>query len=197
MRWVVTAIAVFAVGGCIAASAYMNWLFMTSLGKTDTERQVFGMVSLAVSGFLAVLPVLIIWALQGKRYLAGFVGILLFVVCATVSGSSAVGFAASNRSDTVGARDTVTSKFESDQQELADAEGRLKELPQTRLASVVAQDIDAAKQHRYWEASTECRQARAFCNGTSATGISSSRKSWRRRTSAKSCGPRSTGCVAI
>ena len=55
------------------------------------------MVSLAVSGFLAVLPVLIIWALQGKRYLAGFVGIVLFVVCATVSGSSAVGFAASNR----------------------------------------------------------------------------------------------------
>ena len=170
MRWVVTAIAVLAVGGCIAASAYMNWLFMTSLGKTDTERQVFGMVSLAVSGFLAVLPVLIIWALQGKRYLAGFVGIVLFVVCATVSGSSAVGFAASNRSDTVGARDTVTGKFESDQQELADAEGRLKELPQTRLASVVAQDIEAAKQHRYWQASTECQASsgvlqRDWCDG--------------------------------
>ena len=170
MRWVVTAIAVLAVAACIAASAYMNWLFMTSLGREANEKQVFGMVSLAVSGFLAVLPVLIIWAVKGKQWLAASVGVVLFVVCATVSGSSAVGFAASNRGETVGARDTVTSKFESDQAELADAETRLKELPQTRLASVVAQDIEAAKQHRYWSASTECTASagvlqRDFCDG--------------------------------
>ena len=170
MRWVVTVIAVTAVVGCIAASAYMNWLFMTSLGKEANEKQVFGMVSLAVSGFLAVLPVLIIWALQGKQWLAASVGVLLFVVCATVSGSSAVGFAASNRGETVGARDTVTGKFESNQAELADAETRLKELPSTRLASVVGQDIEAAKQHRYWLASTECTASsgvlqRDWCDG--------------------------------
>jgi hypothetical protein len=44
MRWVVTVIAVAAVLGCIAPSAFMNWLFMTSLGKmvslliTDSAR---------------------------------------------------------------------------------------------------------------------------------------------------------------
>ena len=170
MRWVVTAIAVLAVAGCIVASAYMNWLFMTSLGREVNEKQVFGMVSLAVSGFLAVLPVLIIWAVQGRQWLAASVGVVLFAVCATVSGSSAVGFAASNRGEMVGARDSVTEKFESDQPELTDAESRLKELPQTRLASVVAQDIEAAKQNRHWLASMQCEAsqgaaARDFCDG--------------------------------
>jgi hypothetical protein len=170
MRWVVTAIAVLAVAGCIAASAYMNWLFMTSLGKTETDQRVFGMVSLAVSGFLAVLPVLIVWALQSKQIMAAAVGIVLFAVCATVSGSSAIGFAASNRGETVGARETVTDKFGAYQEELSDAEKRLKELPPTRLASMVAQDIEAAKQSRRWLASKQCEAsqgaaAREFCDG--------------------------------
>jgi hypothetical protein len=148
----------------------MNWLFMTSLGREANEKQVFGMVSLAVSGFLAVLPVLIIWAIQGRQWLAASVGVVLFTVCATVSGSSAVGFAASNRGEMVGARDSVTGKFESDQTELTDAESRLKELPQTRLASVVGQDIEAAKQSRHWLASMQCEAsqsaaARDFCGG--------------------------------
>jgi len=170
MRWVVTAIAVLAVAGCIAASAYMNWLFMTSLGKDATDQRVFGMVSLAVSGFLAVLPVLIVWAVQGRQMLVAAIGIVLFAVCATVSGSSAIGFAASNRGETIGVRETATDKFAAYQEELGDAEKRLKELPQTRLASMVAQDIEAAKQSRHWLASMQCEAsqgaaARDFCDG--------------------------------
>ena len=177
MRWVVTAIAVLAVGGCIVASAYMNWLFMTGLGKSDEERHVFGMVSLAVSGFLAVLPVLIIWAVQGRQWLAASVGVVLFAVCATVSGSSAVGFSASNRGEMVGARDSVTEQFESDQQELADAESRLKELPQTRLASVVASGYRSREATSLLASLVRMsRLAPASCNGISATGISRLKK---------------------
>jgi len=170
MRWVVTVIAVLAVLGAIAASAYMNWLFMTSLGKTGTERQVFGLVSLVISGFLAVLPVLITWAWQGRRLLAALVGLVIFGVCACVSLSSAVGFAASNRGETALARETVTAEFGDRQKALAEAESRLQELPVARPAAVIASAIEAAKQSKHWRASDECGNgqspaARGFCKG--------------------------------
>jgi hypothetical protein len=170
MRWVVTVIAVLAVLGCIAASAFMNWLFMTSLGKTDIEREVFGIVSLAVSGFLSVLPVLIMWAWQARRMLAFCIGLLIFIVCASVSLSSAVGFAASNRGETTGGRETVTAKFISAQEALGEAEKTIKELPAARPGGVVTEAIEGVKQNKLWLASKECAdsmgpQAREFCKG--------------------------------
>lgn len=176
MRWVVTVIAVLAVLGCLAASAFMNYLFMTSLGKTAIERQVFGIVSLAVSGFLAVLPVLILWARQEGRVVAALLGVVLFVFCAAVSLSSAVGFAASNRGETAGARETVTAKFAAAQAALEEAETRLKALPPARPAAVIDEAIEGVKQKRLWLASKECGDsqspaARKFCEGLSVLKV--------------------------
>jgi hypothetical protein len=156
--------------GFLAASAGANFNFARSLGTTPDESLVYGILSGSVSGFNAVLPFLIGWAYaKGKR--AAMIGGLLFLVMGlSWSLLSAVGFGASTRGALVESRGAVTDKFADTKQALADAEARLKELPPTRLASVVAPDMEAAKQSRHWAASLYCTNAqgpaaREFCKG--------------------------------
>ena len=59
----------------IAASGLMNWVFMTSLGKSEFEQQIFGSVSVAVSVFIALLPTLILWAWRERRFLYVALGV--------------------------------------------------------------------------------------------------------------------------
>src|SRR5271169_3312607 len=91
---VVTTVATLAF---IAASCAMNWKFMTSLGKSEFEQQIFGSVSVAVSVFIALLPTLILWAWRERRFLYVALGVPVFLAFVAFSLSSAVGFAAKNR----------------------------------------------------------------------------------------------------
>ena len=156
--------------GFLAASAGANFTFARGLGTTPDESLVYGILSGSVSGVNAVLPFLIGWAYaKGKR--AAVVGGCLFLVMGlSWSLLSAIGFGASTRGALVVARGAVTDRFADTRKELAETEARLKELPPTRLASVVAPDIEAAKQSRHWLASLTCTNAqgpaaREFCKG--------------------------------
>ena len=82
----------------IAVSAMMNWVFMSSLGKSDFDRQILGAVSVAISVFIAVLPTFMVWAYREKRYLYTALAVPVFLAFATFSMSSAVGFSAKNHS---------------------------------------------------------------------------------------------------
>ena len=69
MRFLVVVVSAGAALTLIAASGLMNWVFMTSLGKSEFEQQILGAVSVAVSAFLALLPTLLLWAYRERRTL--------------------------------------------------------------------------------------------------------------------------------
>jgi hypothetical protein len=69
VRFVVVVIGAGAALTFVAASGLMNWVFMTSLGKSEFERQILGAVSIAASAFLALLPTLLVWAFRERRIL--------------------------------------------------------------------------------------------------------------------------------
>ena len=52
MRFLVVVVSAGAALTLIAASGLMNWVFMTSLGKSEFEQHILGAVSVAVSAFL-------------------------------------------------------------------------------------------------------------------------------------------------
>ncbi len=55
MRFLVGLVSVGAALTLVAASGLMNWVFMSSLGRSEFEQQILGAVSVAVSAFLALL----------------------------------------------------------------------------------------------------------------------------------------------
>ena len=67
MRFLVVVVGAGAALTFIGASGLMNWVFMTSLGKSEFEQQILGAVSVAVSVFLALLPTLLLWAYRERR----------------------------------------------------------------------------------------------------------------------------------
>ena len=149
MRALVSIVGVIFGLGFLAASAGANFSFARGLGTTPEESLVYGLLSGSVSGVNAVLPFPIGWAYEkGKRF-AVVGGCLFLAMGLSWSLMSAIGFGASTRGALMDSRGAVTDKFASTKQELAETEARLKELPQTRLASVVRPDIEAAKQNRH------------------------------------------------
>lgn len=99
MRFLVVVVSTGAALALIGASSLMNWVFMTSLGKSGFEQQIFGAVSVAVSAFIALLPTLILWAWRERRLVFVGLGVPLFLTFVAFSLSSAVGFAAQSLGD--------------------------------------------------------------------------------------------------
>jgi hypothetical protein len=154
----------------IAASGLMNWVFMTSLGKSEFEQQIFGAVSVAVSAFIALLPTLILWAWRERRFLYVVLGIPVFLAFVAFSLSSAVGFAAKNRGSITEDRGLATSRLVGVKQEIEDAETRRKWLGAARPFAVLQEAQRGLEQDRNWRWSKECQNAttegeRAFCKG--------------------------------
>ena len=111
MRFLVVGISAGAALAFVAASGSMNWVFMTSLGKSDFEQHIFGAVSVAVSAFIALLPTLLLWAWHERRFLYVVIGVPVFLAFMAFSLSSAVGFAAKNRGMQTEDRSLATSRL--------------------------------------------------------------------------------------
>lgn len=168
LRILVSTLGIIAALVMCAVSAAMNYLFLSSLGKTPLEGQVLGAASAAADVLKALLPFFIAWSWQARRFAAVGTGSLAFVFFAGFSLLSALGFAADNRGVLVEARDTITSAYERMERETRDAETRLTGLPVHRPAAVVLEEIERHRQNRRWIATKECAEAtepqsRDFC----------------------------------
>ena len=170
MRFVVVVIGAGAALTFIVASGLMNWVFMTSLGKSEFEQQILGAVSIAVSAFLALLPTLLVWAFRERRIAYMVLGVPVFLAFAAFSLSSAVGFAAKNRGSIGEDRALASERLVAMRQELSQAEIKLKALGAPRPLGVVGELMRGLEQDRRWQLSKECSEAtadasRAFCKG--------------------------------
>jgi hypothetical protein len=170
MRFVVVVIGAGAALTFVVASGLMNWVFMTSLGKSEFERQILGAVSIAVSAFLALLPTLLVWAFRERRILYIVLGVPVFLAFAAFSLSSAVGFAAKNRGAIGEDRALASERLATVRQELSQTESKLKALGAPRPIGVINELLRGLEQDRRWQLSKECSEAtadvsRAFCKG--------------------------------
>ena len=128
MRFLVVVVSVGAALTLIVASGLMNFVFMTSLGKSEFEQHILGAVSVAVSAFLALLPTLLVWAWRERRLLYIVLGVPVFLGFAAFSLSSAIGFAAKNRGSISEDRAFASTRLAGLRQEIEEAEAKLKAL---------------------------------------------------------------------
>lgn len=154
----------------ITASATMNYLFASSLGKTAFEGLILGAVSVAADIIKALLPVLIMRAATAQRYVFVAVGTAMFVFFSTFSMLAALGFAASNRGEVTGMKVGLNSRHAEVAQQLQSIDARIKLLGSYRPASMIEELLAAARNDRRWLASTSCTNptspsARGFCEG--------------------------------
>ncbi len=154
----------------VVASGLMNWVFMTSLGKSEFEQQILGAVSVAVSAFLALLPTLLVWAFRERRIAYMVLGVPVFLAFAAFSLSSAVGFAAKNRGSLGEDRALASERLAGLRHELSETESKLKALGAARPLAVLDQLLRGIEQDRRWASSKECADAtadasRSFCKG--------------------------------
>ena len=151
-----------------AVSAAMNYLFLSSLGKTPLEAHVLGAASAAADILKALLPFLIAWSWRDHRYVAAILGSLAFAFFAGFSLLSAIGFAADNRGALVDARDGVAQEYARMQRSLAETETARSRLPPHRPATIIAEEIERHRQSRRWSATIACTnvtqpESRDFC----------------------------------
>ncbi len=168
MRLLVAVVSAGAALALIAASGLMNYVFMTSLGKTPFEQHILGVVSVAVSVFLALLPTLMVWAWREGRMLFVLLAVVAFGGFAAFSLSSAIGFAAKNRGSISEDRALAAARLADLKDVIKDTESKLKALSSSRPLAVVQEALRGLEQDRYWQSSKACEDAtieasRAFC----------------------------------
>src|SRR5271157_1095694 len=168
MRSLVVVVSAGAALTFIVASGLMNWVFMTSLGKSEFEQQILGAVSVAVSAFIALLPTLMVWAWREHRALYIVLGVPVFLAFAAFSLSSAVGFAAKNRGSIGEDRRLASARLVEIKREIEDAEPQQKAFNSARTFAVLQELLRGLEQDRRWQSSKACTDAtadtsRSFC----------------------------------
>ncbi len=97
MQFIFTLIGFCASIVMVLASVFMNYLFMSSFGKTPLEGEVLGAVSASADILKAVFPFFISWAWRLGKLLIVLSGVLASLFFIGFSLLSAIGFNAQNR----------------------------------------------------------------------------------------------------
>lgn len=168
MRTVLSILGISAALVMCAVSASMNFMFLSSLGKTPLEGHVLGAASAAADLLKALLPFFIAWSWSARRFVPAIGGTIVFVFFAGFSLLSAIGFAADNRGVLVETRESLTATYQRVQVGLRDAEGARAALPAHRPSPVLSENIEGHKQDRRWNLTAGCQNAtgaesRAYC----------------------------------
>ena len=137
----------------------MNYLFLSSLGKSPLEGQALGAASAAADVLKAMLPFFIAWSWQAQRFVAAAAGTLVFAFFAGFSLLSAIGFAADNRGVLVHERDNRSAAYERVHGIREYADARRKALPTHRASAIVTQEIEHHRQNRRWDSTRSCTNA--------------------------------------
>lgn len=169
MRFVTSLIGLLAALVMLGVSGAMNYLFLSSLGKTPLEGQLLGAASAAADGLKALLPFFIVWAWRARRFSVAFPGLIAWVFFSGFSLLSAIGFAAANRGAIIQTRDSQSIALEITRTELKAANIKLATIPAHRVAAIVREEIERQKQNRRWSSTSGCKdatatQSRTFCS---------------------------------
>lgn len=170
MRYILALCAALAALTFMGASAAMNWVFLSSLGKSPLESQIFGAVSVAVDVLKSLLPIFITGALLAKKRSYAAVAAVVFCLFFAFSLISAIGFAAHNRGAVTGGKEVIALRYQAAVRDVAEVEGKLKALPKSRPQAVIVEALRALEQDKKFSTSKGCTEAtaqdsRSFCDG--------------------------------
>jgi hypothetical protein len=143
----------------MAASGWMNFIFMTGVARAQADAIALGGLSIAVTLANGLLPFFLRRAWDACRRFAFLIGSVIFTLCLTLSLLSAFGFASQNRGAVVGGRDSVSEEYESAKSKHDDLQRRLSGLGSVREVGLIEGDIGVVKQDRLWSLSRECTEA--------------------------------------
>ncbi|MFZ1103347.1 MAG: hypothetical protein WAN86_10975 [Hyphomicrobiaceae bacterium] len=152
----------------LLVSMMMNYQFGSSLGKTATDKHIYGMASAAADCFKALAPFFFFAALRSRVWSQAVAAALVWTVVTVYAFTSAIGHAALNRFDTSGQRVVASASYKDTRAELQRAEEQLKWIPPHRPPATVEAEINVLKAQRTWMTTTECtdatiRASREFC----------------------------------
>lgn len=176
MLRLLTMIGLAAAAVLIGASATMNCIFASSLGKTPFEGYVLGVVSVAVDVLKALLAVFVAKALRdGQRgfVVIGGASFLLFSIGSFVA---AAGFASTNRGAVTEGRRAAAQLLVETEQDLTRARDKRATLPNHRSAPIVEAVLAGLQIDARWNASRRCAAPatsgqRDLCSQVSALKI--------------------------
>jgi hypothetical protein len=154
----------------LLVSMMMNYQFGASLGKTATDKQIYGMASAAADCFKALAPFFFFAALRNRSWSQAVAAAMVWAVVTVYAFTSAIGHAALNRFATSGDRVVASSNYKDTRAELKRAEDQLKWIPPHRPPSTVDAEINVLKAQRPWMTTKQCTDAttkasREFCQG--------------------------------
>jgi hypothetical protein len=137
----------------------MNYLFLSSMGKTPFEAYVFGAVSAAADLLKALLPFFIAWGWRQRHLSIAVPGFMIWLLFACFSLLSAIGFSAQNRS--------VVTEVSQDQRSLKvhfKTEIKAIKTQRTNLGShrsidVIKEAISHHQQNSRWKSTKNCKTA--------------------------------------
>jgi hypothetical protein len=168
MRHVLGVLGVIAASVLLVVSMMMNYKFGSSLGKTATDQQIYGMASAAADCLKALAPFFFFAAIRNRVWSQALAAAMVWGVVTVYAFTSAIGHAALNRFDTSGQRVAESTNYKDLRAELKRAEDQLKWIPPSRPPSTVEAEINVLKAQRNWMTSRECtdptiRVSREFC----------------------------------
>jgi hypothetical protein len=143
----------------LCVSAAMNWQFGYNLGKTPFDSHIFGAASIAADCMKALMPFFIFSAYRNRNWAQTAGGSVLWAVCIVYAMTSALGFAALNRSDTAGTRSVQVEKYQDLRTELTRITQQQAELEKHRPLGAIQGDIEGLKQNYRWTTSNGCTNA--------------------------------------
>ncbi|HFB2048833.1 MAG: hypothetical protein HRT83_00380 [Hyphomicrobiaceae bacterium] len=169
MRHALGVLGVLAAGVLLLVSAAMNWRFGYYLGTTDFDGFIYGSASAAADCMKALVPFFVFAAVRNKMWAQAFASCLVWAVVSIYSLTTALGYSALNRQDSVGARASQALAYSDLRSDLTRATNQLSWVPQHRPATVVKAAIDGMEVKRLWERTVGCtevngRRSRNFCN---------------------------------
>lgn len=157
MRHLLGVLGVLAAGVLLAVSAAMNWQFGYSLGQTEFDGQLLGAASAAADCLKALIPFFFFAAIRNRMWSQAIAAAIVGVVVVSYSMTSALGFAAKQRSETTAQRQQVTEVYEGLKADLKRAEEAASWNPQHRPYEAVSASIEGHKAQPGWKWSNGCK----------------------------------------
>jgi hypothetical protein len=143
----------------LLASVFMNYLFLSSIGKTPFEGYVFGAVSAAADILKALLPFFIAWGWRQRHLSVAVPGFMIWLLFACFSLLSAIGFSAQNRSVVTEVSQDQRSLKEHLKIELKRIKAQRTNLGSHRSIDVIKEAMSRHQQNIRWLSTKNCKTA--------------------------------------
>jgi hypothetical protein len=152
----------------VVVSGVMNALFLSSLGRTNSELALLAVVSVAADIAKAALPVLILWLWSRKAWAQLSVAVLMLVVLIIVSLASGTGYAAAMRGVAIAKHEAKAEHTERLKSDLVAIERQLEASAPARPVTVIDAEQRVLQLDRLWSATKACTDvtqpaSRTFC----------------------------------